>query len=63
MLEASERRAEEALLNWSIFKVSPEVYIEYLARLDVPAHSNEHLKRTISSSSASMWATLCVKLP
>lgn len=47
MLEASERRAEEVLLDRTIFTVSPEIYAEYLARLDAPAAPNERLKRTM----------------
>ncbi|MBB3979681.1 uncharacterized protein (DUF1778 family) [Rhizobium azooxidifex] len=49
MLEASERRAEEVLLDRTIFPVSPEIYAEYLARLDAPAQLNERLKRTMST--------------
>lgn len=49
MLEASERRAEEVLLDRTIFAVSPELYAEYLARLDAPAQPNERLKRTMST--------------
>ena len=49
MLEASERRAEEVLLDRTLFTVSPEIYVEYLARLDAPAKPNERLKRTMSS--------------
>lgn len=49
MLEASERRAEEVLLDRTIFTVSAEVYAEYLARLDAPAQINERLKRTMST--------------
>lgn len=49
MLEASERRAEEVLLDHTIFTVSPEIYAEYLARLDAPAQLNERLKRTMST--------------
>ncbi len=48
MLEASERRAEEVLLDRTIFTVSPEIYAEYLARLDAPAQLNDRLKRTMS---------------
>ncbi len=48
MLEASERRAEEVLLDRTVFTVSPEAYAEYLARLDAPTQSNERLKRTMS---------------
>lgn len=47
MLEASERRAEEVLLDRTIFTVSPEIYAEYLARLDAPTQPNERLKRTM----------------
>ncbi|OOO37991.1 DUF1778 domain-containing protein [Rhizobium sophoriradicis] len=47
MLEASERRAEEVLLDRTVFTVSPEIYAEYLARLDAPAEPNERLKRTM----------------
>lgn len=47
MLEASERRAEEVLLDRTVFTVSPEAYAEYLARLDEPVQSNERLKRTM----------------
>lgn len=49
MLEASERRAEEVLLDRTVFTVSPEVYAEYLVRLDAPVQSNERLKRTMST--------------
>ncbi|KRD67044.1 DUF1778 domain-containing protein [Ensifer sp. Root278] len=49
MLEASERRAEEVLLDRSVFTVSSEIYAEYLARLEVPAQTNERLKRTMST--------------
>lgn len=49
MLEASERRAEEVLLDRTIFTVSPEIYAEYLIRLDAPAQPNDRLKRTMTS--------------
>ena len=49
MLEASERRAEEVLLDRTVFTVSPEIYAEYLARLDAQAEPNERLKRTMST--------------
>ncbi len=49
MIEASERRAEEVLLDRTVFTVSPEVYAEYLARLDAPAQPNERLKRTMTT--------------
>lgn len=49
MLEASERRAEEVLLDRSVFTVSSEIYAEYLARLEALAQTNERLKRTMST--------------
>ncbi|TDW32381.1 uncharacterized protein (DUF1778 family) [Rhizobium azibense] len=49
MLEASVRRAEEVLLDRTIFTVSAEVYAKYLARLDAPTQPNERLKRTMST--------------
>ncbi|MEZ2129679.1 MULTISPECIES: DUF1778 domain-containing protein [unclassified Sinorhizobium] len=49
MLEASGRRAEEVLLDRTVFTVSPELYAEYLARLDAPAQANERLKRTMTT--------------
>ncbi|AHG49193.1 hypothetical protein RLEG12_09630 (plasmid) [Rhizobium leguminosarum bv. trifolii CB782] len=49
MLEASERRAEEVLLDRTIFTASPEIYAEYLARLDAPTQPNERLGRTMST--------------
>lgn len=49
MLEAPERRAEEVLLDRTVFTVSPVIYAEYLARLDEPAKPNERLKRTMTA--------------
>ena len=49
MLEASERRAEEVLLDRTVFTVSAEIYAEYLARLDEPAKPNERLTRTMTT--------------
>lgn len=47
ILEASERRAEEVLLDRAVFTVSPEAYAEYLAKLDAPAQPNPRLKQTM----------------
>lgn len=49
MLEASERRAEEVLLDRTVFTVSAEAYAEFLVRLDQPAQPNERLKRTMTT--------------
>jgi uncharacterized protein (DUF1778 family) len=53
MLEASERRAEEVLLDRTVFTVSPEIYAEYFARLDAPPQLNERLKRTMTTKA--LW--------
>ncbi len=47
MLEASERRAEEVLLDQTVFTVSPDAYATFLERLDSPAEPNERLRRTM----------------
>ena len=49
MLEASERWAEEILLDRAEFTASPDTYAEFLARLDVPAVPNARLKRTMTA--------------
>lgn len=49
MVEASERRAEEVLLDHTVFTVSAEIYAEYLARLDAPTQPNERLARTMKT--------------
>lgn len=53
MLEASERRAEEVLLDRTVFTVSPEICAEYFARLDAPPQLNERLKRTMTTKA--LW--------
>ena len=50
MLDAARRAAQEALLDRTIFTVSPKVYAEFLARLDVPPQPNERLRRTMRTS-------------
>ena len=49
VIEAAERRAEEILADRTVFTVSPEVYAEFLARLDAPPQSNERLRRTMTT--------------
>jgi uncharacterized protein (DUF1778 family) len=49
MLEASERRAEEVLLDRIVFGVSSEVYGDFLARLDEPPVPNPRLARTMTT--------------
>jgi uncharacterized protein (DUF1778 family) len=47
VLEAARRAAEDALLDRTVFTVSPEAYAEFLARLDAPPQPNERLRRTM----------------
>jgi uncharacterized protein (DUF1778 family) len=50
ILDAARRAAEETLLDQTVLRVSPEVYEEFLARLDAPAQPNERLRRTLRTS-------------
>jgi uncharacterized protein (DUF1778 family) len=47
VLEAARRAAEDALLDRTVFTVSPKAYAEFLARLDAPPQPNERLRRTM----------------
>jgi uncharacterized protein (DUF1778 family) len=49
MLDAARRVAEEALLDRTLFEVSPEVYQEFLNRLDAPPQPNERLSKTMQT--------------
>ncbi len=49
VLEAARQAAEEALLDRTIFTVSPEAYAEFLTRLDEPPKPNDRLHRTIQT--------------
>jgi uncharacterized protein (DUF1778 family) len=49
MLDAARRAAEEALLDRTVFVVSPEAYAEFLARLDAPPEPNERLRKTMQT--------------
>jgi len=55
VLEASQRAAEEALLDRTVFSVSSEAYAEFLARLDAPPQPNERLRRTMATKAP--WDT------
>ena len=45
MIEASRRAAEEALLDQTLFVVSPETYQSVLDQLDAPPKANAELRR------------------
>jgi uncharacterized protein (DUF1778 family) len=49
LLEAGRRAAEDAVLDQTLFKVSPKVYAEFLARLDAPPAPNDRLRCTMSA--------------
>jgi uncharacterized protein (DUF1778 family) len=49
VLEAAHRAAEEALLDRTVFKVTPEAYAAFVARLDEPPQPNDRLRRTMQS--------------
>jgi uncharacterized protein (DUF1778 family) len=47
VLEAARRAAEDALLDRTLFTVSPEAYAEFVKRLDAPPRPNERLRHTM----------------
>ena len=47
MLEAAQ--AQDALLDQTLFKVSPKVYAEFVARLDASPAPNKKLRRTMTT--------------
>jgi len=47
VLDAARHAAEEALLDRTVFTVSPKAYAEFVARLDAPPRPNERLKKTM----------------
>jgi uncharacterized protein (DUF1778 family) len=47
VLDAARRAAEDALLDRTVFSVSPKAYAEFLKRLDAPPRPNERLRRTM----------------
>jgi uncharacterized protein (DUF1778 family) len=49
LLEAGRRAAQDALLDQTLFKVTPKVYADFVARLDAPPAPNEKLRRTMTA--------------
>jgi uncharacterized protein (DUF1778 family)/GNAT superfamily N-acetyltransferase len=49
VLEAARHAAEDALLDRTMFAVSPDAYAEFVARLDQPPKPNPRLKRTLQT--------------
>lgn len=51
VLEAARRAAEETLADLRVINVSPEVYQEFMNKLDAPPSNNESLRKTMMSKS------------
>jgi uncharacterized protein (DUF1778 family) len=50
VLTAARQAAEDALLDRTVFTVSPKAHAEFLARLDVPPRPNARLRRSLQTS-------------
>ncbi len=49
MLESARHAARDALLDQTLFKVSPKIYAEFVARLDAPPAPNKKLRRMMTT--------------
>ena len=49
ILESARAAAEDALLDQVIMAVTPQAYVQFLKRLDMPPKANERLRRTMST--------------
>jgi uncharacterized protein (DUF1778 family) len=49
VLNAARHAAEDALLDRTVFGVSPKAYAEFLARLDAPSQPNSRLRRALGT--------------
>jgi len=47
VLDAARHAAEDALLDRTVFAVSPTAYREFVARLDAPPRPNARLRRSL----------------
>ena len=47
VLEAARHAAEDALLDRTVFVVSPAAYKEFVARLDAPPRPSARLRKTL----------------
>ena len=43
------RAAEDALLDRTVFSLSPKAYAEFLKRLDAPLQPNDRLRHTVQA--------------
>lgn len=49
VLEAARLAAEEALLDQTLIRLSPQAHADFIARLDRPPQPNEALKKTLQT--------------
>ena len=49
VLDAARHAAEDALLDRTIFALSPKAYADFLARLDAPPRPNARLRRSLQT--------------
>lgn len=49
VLDAARHAAEEALLDRTVFVLSPKSYAEFLARLDAPPRPNKRLRKSLQT--------------
>lgn len=49
VLTAARHAAEDALMDRTVFAVSPKAYARFLARLDAPPEPNARLRRTLQT--------------
>ncbi len=49
LLESARRAAQDALLDQTLFRVSPSIYAEFVARLDEPPAPSDRLRRTMTT--------------
>jgi uncharacterized protein (DUF1778 family) len=49
VLEAARAAAEDALLDQTIIRATPEAYAAFLERLDAPPQPNERLRKTLQA--------------
>lgn len=49
ILDATRRAAEDAILDRTLFVLSPDAYEKFVARLDEPPRENERLRRVLQT--------------
>ena len=49
IVDAARRAAEDAILDNTVFAMSPKAYAEFLARLDAPTRPNARLRRSLQT--------------